>query len=78
MKLIDVDALVKYAWSNPDIEVDGDPYISPYTVQNFAIDHPITVDSQNEPLTIEQLRQGSTPKESYINYCMNCGAKIDN
>lgn len=27
----------------------------------------------NEPLSIEQLRQGSTPNESYINYCMHCG-----
>lgn len=53
MKPIDADAFEKYAWSNPDIEVDGEPYISPSAVQNFAMDHPITVDSPNEPLTCE-------------------------
>ena len=57
MRPIDADAFEKYAWGNPDIEVDGEPYISPSTVQNFAADHPITIDPPNEPLTIEQLRQ---------------------
>ena len=51
MKIIDADAFEKYAWGNPDIEVDGEPYISPSTVQNFAADHPITIDPPNEPLT---------------------------
>ena len=55
MKIIDADAFEKYAWGNPDIEVDGEPYISPSTVQNFAADHPITIDPPNEPLTLEQL-----------------------
>ena len=57
MKIIDADAFEKYAWGNPDIEVDGEPYISPSTVQNFAADHPITIDPPNDPLTIEQLRE---------------------
>ncbi|MFQ7242084.1 hypothetical protein [Agathobaculum sp.] len=57
MKIIDADAFEKYAWGNPDIEVDGEPYISPSTVQNFAADHPITIDPPNEPLTLEQLRE---------------------
>lgn len=35
----------------------GQTYISPSAVQNFAMDHPITVDSPNEPLTMEQLRE---------------------
>lgn len=56
MRPIDADAFEKYAWSNPDIEVDGEPYISPSAVQNFATDHPITIDPPNEPLTLEQLR----------------------
>lgn len=51
MKIIDADAFEKYSWGNPDIEVDGEPYISPSTVQNFAADHPITIDPPNEPLT---------------------------
>lgn len=51
MKIIDADAFEKYAWGNPDIEVDGEPYISPSTVQNFAADHPITIDPPNAPLT---------------------------
>lgn len=52
MKLIDADAFEKYAWSNPDIEVDGEPYISPSAVQNFATDHPITVDLPNEWVSV--------------------------
>lgn len=55
MKIIDADAFEKYAWGNPDIEVDGEPYISPSTVQNFAADHPITIDPPNEPLTWDEL-----------------------
>ena len=61
MKIIDADAFEKYAWGNPDIEVDGEPYISPSTVQNFAADHPITIDPPNEPLTLEQLREMDGP-----------------
>lgn len=61
MKIIDADAFEKYAWGNPDIEVDGEPYISPSTVQNFAADHPITIDPPNEPLTLEQLREMDAP-----------------
>lgn len=57
MKIIDADAFEKYAWGNPDIEVDGEPYISPSTVQNFAADHPITIDPPNEPLTLAELRE---------------------
>lgn len=57
MKIIDADAFEKYAWGNPDIEVDGEPYISPSTVQNFAADHPITIDPPNEPLTLDELRE---------------------
>ena len=41
-------------------------------------DNNVPTKAQNEPLSIEQFRQGSTPKESYINYCMHCGVKIDN
>lgn len=29
----------------------------------------------NAQITVQK---GSTPKESYINYCMHCGSKIDN
>ena len=61
MKIIDADAFEKYAWGNPDIEVDGEPYISPSTVQNFAADHPIAIDPLNEPLSIEQLREMDGP-----------------
>ena len=61
MKIIDADVFEKYAWGNPDIEVDGEPYISPSTVQNFAADHPITIDPPNEPLTLEQLREMDEP-----------------
>ncbi len=61
MKIIDADAFEKYAWGNPDIEVDGEPYISPSTVQNFAADHPITIDPPNEPLTLEQLQKMDGP-----------------
>lgn len=57
MRPIDADAFEKYAWSNPDIEVDGEPYISPSAVQNFATDHPIVIDQPNDPLTLEQLRE---------------------
>lgn len=57
MKIIDADAFEKYAWGNPDIEVDGEPYISPSTVQNFAADHPITIDPPNEPLTLEEVAE---------------------
>ena len=57
MQPIDADAFEKYAWSNPDIEVDGEPYISPCAVKNFAMDHPIAIDQpSNEPLTLEELR----------------------
>lgn len=61
MKIIDADAFEKYAWGNPDIEVDGEPYISPSTVQNFAADHPITIDPPNEPLTLDELREMDGP-----------------
>ena len=61
MKIIDADAFEKYAWGNPDIEVDGEPYISPSTVQNFAAEHPITIDPPNEPLTLEQLQKMDGP-----------------
>lgn len=61
MRPIDADAFEKYAWSNPDIEVDGEPYISPSAVQNFATDHPIVIDQPNDPLTLEQLREMDAP-----------------
>lgn len=54
MNLIDANAIAKYAWSNPDIEVDGEPYISPYTVRNFATDHPITVTPPNEWVIVKE------------------------
>lgn len=57
MRIVDADAFEKYAWSNPDIEVDGEPYISPSAVQNFAMDHPIEITPPNEPLRLEQLRE---------------------
>lgn len=57
MRPIDADAFEKYAWSNPDIEVDGEPYISPSAVQNFATDHPIVIDQPNDPLTLDELRE---------------------
>lgn len=57
MRPIDADAFEKYAWSNPDIEVDGEPYISPSAVQNFATDHPIVIDQPNDSLTLDELRE---------------------
>ena len=70
MKPIDADAFEKYAWSNPDIEVDGEPYISPYTVQNYAMDHPITVDLPNEPLPV---LVNDEPDREFIDYiCPRC------
>lgn len=67
MKIIDADAFEKYAWGNPDIEVDGEPYISPSTVQNFAMDHPITVDLPNEWVSVEErLPEDSECWRTYI------------
>lgn len=43
--LIDAEAFEKYAWSNPDIEVDGEPYVSPFAAKNFAMNNPVL---QNE------------------------------
>lgn len=70
MKPIDADAFEKYAWSNPDIKVDGEPYISPSTVQNFAADHPITIDPPNEALPV---LVDDEPDREYIDYiCPRC------
>jgi hypothetical protein len=41
MRLIDADAFEKWAYSNPDIIVDGDGYVEPYAASNFALDHTI-------------------------------------
>ena len=41
MRLIDADAFEKWAWSNPDIVVDGDGYVLPYAASNFAEEHTI-------------------------------------
>ena len=41
MRLIDADAFEKWAWSNPDVVVDGDGYVLPYAASNFAEEHTI-------------------------------------
>ena len=62
MRLIDADAFEKWAWSNPDVVVDGDGYVLPYAASNFAEEHIIDA----VPVTEAELKHLINDTIAYI------------
>lgn len=73
MRLIDADAFEKWAWSNPDVVVDGDGYVLPYAASNFAEEH--TIDAV-PVVRCSQCEKWQKKDESWLcksfGYCTEC------
>lgn len=93
MRLIDSEELAKYAWSYPDVTVDGDGYINPYTIENFAEEHavdaapavharwefPIFTDEDDGLDPRVKCSECGGVEAAFVRwkYCPNCGARMD-
>lgn len=71
MALIESKELAKYAWSNPDVTVDGDGYISPFTVENFAEEHAVDAAPVVHGRWIN--REGPDEDMNVTDQCSRCG-----